>query len=115
MIYFFFFFAWSGCLLEETDKTNGIAIIVHEFLTNRPASYLSFFGKPIIDGACPAGPYLETECPELEDELHREENCEDDVEHVQKVCVALGLAVELHGQAEGVQQNHCEYSVLKEW
>ena len=58
--------------------------------------------------------YLEPESAELEDELHGEEHGEDDVEHVEEGRVALGLAVELHGQAERVDQDHGEDRVLED-
>ena len=46
--------------------------------------------------------HLESERGELQEELEREEDGEDDVEHVEEVCVALGLPVELHGETEGI-------------
>ena len=46
--------------------------------------------------------HLESERGELQEELEREEDGEDDVEDVEEVCVALGLAVELHGETEGI-------------
>ena len=57
--------------------------------------------------------YLKSERPELEYKLEGKEHCEYDVEDVQEGRVSLRLPVELHGQAEGVDQDHGEDRVLK--
>ena len=57
--------------------------------------------------------HLESERGELQEELEREEDCEDDVEDVEEVGVALRLAVELHGETEGVDEDHGEDGVLE--
>ena len=58
-------------------------------------------------------PHLEPEGGELQEELKREEDGEDDVEDVEEVGVALGLAVELHGEGERVDEDHGEDGVLE--
>ena len=58
-------------------------------------------------------PHLEPEGGELQEELQREEDGEDDVEDVEEVGVALRLAVELHGETEGVDEDHGEDGVLE--
>ena len=59
--------------------------------------------------------HLKSKGTEFQDALNEEEVCEDLVEHVQKVCVGGGLAVELHGEGGGVEQDGDEDSVFTKW
>ena len=58
---------------------------------------------------------LKSKGTEFEDALNEEEVCEDLVENVQKVGVGCGLAVELHGEGCGVEQDGDKDGVFTKW
>jgi len=57
--------------------------------------------------------YFESISGQFQDELHGEHGGEDHVQNVQSVRVNLRLAVEFHGQGDGVGQDEREEEILE--
>ena len=68
----------------------------------------------ICPSAGPAIAYLEPECPKLQYTFNEEEVGEEQVEHIQEVCVCGGLMVELHSQGGCVEQDGGKDGVFTE-